>query len=528
MPHLLIENARIWSAGRPGFADCAVIADGQFTFVGDAADAPESAGEQRLDCGGRVVLPGLIDSHIHMLGGGMGLSTLCLAEATSREDFVRRVGEYAATLAPAEWVIGWGWSTEGWAKPEQPAKEWLDDVCAGRPVCLKRMDFHSAVVNSAALRLAGITASGPADREGGAIDRAEGGEPTGILRENAMRLVQKHIPKPTIDEQVAALRRAEQHALAHGITAVADIPFLKELPVYERLAAAGPGMRFFVYPIARDWAAAVEQVRSFQGRDGRLRIAGLKTFMDGSLGSRTAYMHEPFLGDGGRPTSSRGLLADGIANGGLEGKLRAAKAAGLQPMIHAIGDAANTLLLDAYLEAFGDRVGQIRCRAEHAQHLAHDDIPRFGLHGVIASMQPHHKAGEALYAEAVVGKERCETTYAFRSLIDAGATVAFGSDWPVVTLSPFVGIDTAVTGRGLNGETWQPHQNVTVEEALRGYTIAGAHAVHAEREIGRIEPGYRADFCIVDRSPFDDDVDIAPTRVIGTYVDGKCAYSANV
>jgi hypothetical protein len=524
MPDLLIENARIWSAGRRELAECAVVKGGRFTFVGRRSDAPDVAGTQRLDCSGRVVLPGLIDSHIHMLGGGMGLATLCQAEATSRQDFIRRVREYAATLAPDDWVIGWGWSTEGWDKPEQPTKDWLDGACGGRPACLKRMDFHSAVVNSEALELAGITASGPADPEGGTIDRDAAGEPTGMLREHAMRLVQQHMPRPTVEEQLAALRRAEQHALKHGITAVGDIPFLKELPAYEMLAAQGSHLRFFVYPISSDWRKAAARAQQFTGRQGWVQITGLKTFVDGSLGSRTAFMHEPFLDAAGNPTDNRGLLSDGIADGSLQEKLRAARDAELQPIAHAIGDAANTLLLDAYAEVFGDDVAEARCRAEHAQHLTYEDIPRFGLLGVIASMQPYHKAGEALYAEQVVGTDRCETTYAFRSLHDAGAVVAFGSDWPVVTLDPFAGIETAVTGRDLRGGVWQTQQNLSVEQALLGYTAAAAYALKAEREIGRIEPGCRADFCIVEPSPFDADAELAATRVVATYVEGRCVY----
>ncbi|MFG0252899.1 MAG: amidohydrolase, partial [Phycisphaerales bacterium JB038] len=479
MSTLIIENASIWIDAGERFAECAVVENGRFSFVGDTADAPTPAGATRLDAGGRVVLPGLIDSHIHMLGGGMGLSTLCLADARSREEFIDRVRAYAATLDPNDWVIGWGWSTESWAHPEDPCKEWLDDACGERPACLKRMDFHSAVVNSVALELAGISAAGPDDPESGTIDRRADGEPTGLLREHAMRLVQQHMPRPTSAQQVEALRRAEAHALEHGITAVADIPFLKELPAYEMLAEQGPGLRYFVYPITQDWATGAERLAAWQGEAGRVRVTGLKTFMDGSLGSRTAYMHEPFLDDAGRPTDNRGLLSDGIADGALQEKLRAAKEAGLQPMIHAIGDAANTLILDAYEEVYGTSSREARPRVEHAQHLALEDLPRFGLLGAIASMQPYHKAGEALYAESVVGRDRCETTYAFSSLLESGALLAFGSDWPVVTLNVFAGVHTAVTGRGYDGEVWQPQQNLTVDQALRAYTSGGAYAVGA-------------------------------------------------
>jgi predicted amidohydrolase YtcJ len=527
MATLIIENAQIWTDAGEHFAECAVVDDGCFTFVGAAAEAPVLSNAKRLDVGGRVVLPGLIDSHIHMLGGGMGLSTLCLADARSRRDFVERLRAYAATLGPDEWVIGWGWSTESWNEPEDPTKEWLDEACGGRPACLKRMDFHSAVVNSAALKLAGISAAGPDDPESGQIDRGPDGEPTGMLREHAMRLVQNHLPKPTPAEQVEALRRAEAQALQHGITAVADIPFLKEMPAYEKLAATGPGLRYFVYPVTQDWRKGAEQLAAWRGQTGRVRLAGLKTFMDGSLGSRTAYMHEPFLDEAGKPTDNRGLLSDGIAEGALQEKLRAAQQAGLQPMIHAIGDAANTFLLDAYEEVFGEASREARPRIEHAQHLAYEDLPRFGLLGAIASMQPYHKAGEALYAEAVVGRDRCETTYAFRALHESGAMLAFGSDWPVVTLNVFVGIDTAVTGRGLDGEIWQPQQSVTIDQALRGYTSGGAYAVGAETEIGRIAPGYRADFCILDRSPWDAEATIAETQVLATYLDGERAYAAD-
>lgn len=520
---LVIDNARIWSDGQVGFASSAAVRDGRFVAVGSLDRSLVGPRTQRLDAGARVVIPGLIDSHIHMLGGGQQLQKLWLRQVADRREFAQHVARWAAALPPGGWVLGGRWSTESWAAPHQPVKEWVDGVSGDHPLYLTRMDGHSVLVNSVALHLAGITADGPPDPPGGVIDRDPAtGEPTGILRDAAMSLVGRLIPPAKIDEKVQALRRAIDEALAHGLTAVADIPDIDDLAAYERLASSDVGMRLFLYFTADDWAEAARRVRAFQGKPGRVEARGLKIYLDGSLGSRTACMAEPYLGNPPGKPQWRGLLRAGIEDGGLERNLMAAREAGLQPIAHAIGDQANHIYLDALQATFPDP-GAARCRAEHVQHVLPEDLARYGNLGVIASMQPYHKADDGRYAEAYIGSARCASSYAYKTLLDTGAVLVFGSDWPVVSLNPFPGIETAVTGRTLDGRTWQTRQDITVTEALRCYTSRGAYAAFAEDDLGRIAPGYRADFVILDRSPFDPDVDWSAIRPVAVYVDGEIA-----
>jgi predicted amidohydrolase YtcJ len=521
---LVIDNARIWSDGLVGFAEFAAVRDGRFILVGDREEAIIGSDTRRIDAQGRVVIPGIIDSHLHMLSGGQQLLRLPLRDARDRQDFIRRVAEWANGLPPDAWILGGRWSVESWSVPQQPTKEWVDDAAGDHPLYLPRMDGHSALVNSVALRRAGITNDGPPDPAGGVIDRdPRTGEPTGILREQAMDLVARHIPAPTMRDKVTALRQAAATALQHGITAVTDLPTIDDLPAYEQLAQYDPGVRFFIYPTAGDWAEAAEIVRNFQGRPGWVAVAGFKGYMDGSMGSRTAYMREPFLGNTPDRPRWRGLLRDGIEDGRFERNVAAAHALGLQTIAHAIGDEGNHVLLNVLEAVYAEDLAAARCRGEHAQHLLPQDIGRFGRLGVIASMQPYHKADDGRYAEDYIGAERSRWSYAYRSLLDTGAVLVFGSDWPVVTLDPFLGMEAAVTGRTLDGRRWQTQESIPVTEALRSYTSRGAYAVFAENEIGRIAPGYRADFVILNRSPFAADVQWGEIRPLAVFVEGRSA-----
>lgn len=524
---VVIQNARIWSDGLPGFAAFAAVRDGEFVYVGDAA--PEWIGPQTvvLDARQRLVLPGLIDSHVHMLGGGTGLAQLQLRDAADKDEFIARIARWSDQLRPGKWILGGRWSVESWTSPEAPRKEWIDEVTAGHPLYLPRMDGHSALVNSAALELAGITRDGPDDPEGGVIDRdPQTREPTGILRESAMRLVSRFIPEPTVDDKVDALRAAMHHALAHGITSVSDVASIGDLPAYELLAAdENLPMRLFVYATADDWADAAEIIKSFQGREDWIEVNGLKTYLDGSLGSRTAMMRDPYLGNRPDQPQWRGLFREGVEDGRFDANLAAAQRAGLQPIVHAIGDQANRFLLSTYAAHF-DHLRAARCRSEHAQHLLPDDIQRFGDLGVIASMQPYHKADDGRYAEAIIGPYRARSSYAYKSLLDAGAVLAFGSDWPVVSINPMLGVEAAVTGRTLAGEIWQPQENLTVGEALRCYTTRAAYAMFEDDRLGRIAPGYRADFVILSASPFDAEPKWSEIHPVAVYVDGVMRYEA--
>jgi predicted amidohydrolase YtcJ len=519
---LAIVNAKIWSDGRTGFAEFAGIKDGKFVYVG-STPAKVSA-KVMMSMGGKVVIPGLIDSHIHMLGGGQSLSLLDLRPSTSKENFVSRVQDWAKALGPKDWIIGQGWSVESWQVQESPRKEWLDLVTGGRPAFLERMDGHSCVVNSAALKLAGITKDGPKDPPGGVIDRDANGEPTGVLRENAASLVSRLLPQPTPAQSLANLKLAIRHANANGITSVSDIPSLSDLPIYAKLSKEPKqSMRFLLYPTPGSWITAIPVANGFNGMPNWVRVNGLKAYMDGSLGSHTAYMHGPFSENPPDKKDWRGLPMPAALDGTYAKYFAAAGKSKLQPIVHAIGDEANHLLLDL-LQANVPNLKTARARSEHAQHLLPADIPRFAQLGVIASMQPYHKADDGRYAEKHIGAERCHSSYAYKRLLDSGVVLAFGSDWPVVDLNPFLGMEAAVTGRIMTGSIWEPQNNITVAEALRSYTTAGAYAAFAESQIGKIEVGYKADFVVLNQSPFGASPDWKAIKPTSVFVEGRKVY----
>lgn len=521
---LVVRNAQIWSDGLPAFAECLAVKDGRFVHIGEFSAVWVGPETIVVDAEQRVILPGLIDSHIHMLSGGLGLRQVDLRPASDRNDFIRRVREYAAGLAADAWVQGGRWSVESWDEPESPRREWIDEVTGGRPAYLIRMDGHSALANSEALRRAGIDRNGPPDPEGGVIDRDPNGEPTGILRESAMYLVSRLIPPASETDQLDALRAAMRHANAHGITAVGDIPGLGSLELYERLTSEETTVRFFLYPVVAEVGVAANRLRNFAAVPAWRELRGFKAYLDGTLGSRTALMREPFLGNPEGQEDWRGLFREGVTDGRFERNVRAAQTLGLQTIAHAIGDEANHFLLSTVADAYGSSLRDARCRSEHAQHLLPDDIERFARLGVIASMQPYHKADDGRYAEDYLGEERCRSSYAFKSLLDRGAVLVFGSDWPVVSIDPFLGVEAAVTGRTLDGRIWMPQENLTIAEALRCYTSRAAFGLKAEDEIGRIAIGLRADFVVLDRSPFAERVEWAAVKPWRTYVEGRVVY----
>ncbi len=520
---LIVVNARLWTADpdRPT-AEAMTVRDGLIVAVGTRAEAERACpGAEILDCGGRRVTPGLIDSHLHLVSGGASLGRLAMRDLADRRAFVDAVAARARQVRPGGWLLGRGWSTDSWANPSTPTRDWIDPVTGDVPALLHRMDGHCALANTAALRLAGIDRADVPDPPGGAIERDAAGRPTGILKESAIELVAARVPPAGLEEQVTDSLAAMREANRFGVTAVATMSEWADVAALQRVHADGRDtLRVAVYVMEADWTAFVDRVRAMPVRDDRLWIAGFKAFVDGSLGSRTAYMREPFAD---RP-DTRGLLSDTmLAPGRMSANLDAADAAGLQSAIHAIGDEANHLLLNLYADLAARRGARDRRqRIEHAQHLLPDDIPRFARQGVIASMQPFHKADDARYAEVAIGPRRCRSSYAFRDLLASGATLAFGSDWPVVTVNPMAGVHAAVTGRTLDGRTWMTHQNLTVEEALTGYTRGAAFALHRERRIGRLAPGMLADFTVFETDPLSvRPDDLAEVRVASTYVGGR-------
>lgn len=536
---LIVRNAKIWTGNRESpSAEAFAIADGSFVAVGRETDVMKlkSANTTILDAHGRRVIPGLIDSHLHLISGGQQLGRLNLRDVKDRKEFVQAVRDYVASRKPGEWVLGGRWSTESWADPAQPTRQWIDAATGETPALLERMDGHGALANSAALKLAGIDAKGPDDPPGGRIERdPDTHEPTGILKEGAIDLVRKHIPPASAAELRAALSMSMREANRFGITCVHTMSNWSDVAVLRAARqAAELNLRVRVYVMEDDWAPYHSR-KNWDQDDDWLRISGFKQFADGSLGSRTAYMAEPFADMPG----NRGLPQEVIKPPKrLEDACFEVGRDYYGCAVHAIGDQANHEVLGVYERLrprlvdctldwcmSGRPIPQVRI--EHVQHLLPEDIARFAQIGVIASMQPLHKADDGRYAEAAIGKERCKTSYAFRSLLDAGATLAFGSDFPVVTLDPFKGMHAAVTGRTLDGKVFVPEQNITAEEALTAYTRGGAEACGEPSRLGIISVGALADFAILN----DDILSIKPddlpnTWVAYTYVGGKQVWPA--
>ncbi len=532
---LVVVNGAVWTGAGADVQGVAIV-DRRIAAVGSNAGIQRWIGDRTevIDAGGRRVIPGITDSHMHIVSGGEHLGRLNLREVTSKEEFVGRVAEAVretrvSTGSDSTWLTGGRWSVESWTEPASPRKEWIDAVSEGTPVFLSRMDGHQGLANSEALRLAGIDASGPVDPAGGVIGRdAESGEPTGILKDAAMGLVSGRIPAPSEDELYAALLRAMKHVNALGITSVHDMSGRGDLTAMFRAHREGTmTTRIRKYLAVADWASVIEQVKNFEAQDAWFRVPGFKAYMDGSLGSRTAYMYRPYSDaepDGDYPW---GILSDTASPPKrLRWMIERADAAGLQSAVHAIGDEGNHILLDAYASVRRKNgAGVARHRVEHAQHLLPEDIARFAELGVVASMQPYHKADDGRYAEKALGEERLRGSYAFRSLIESGALVVFGSDWPVVNCNPFKGMAAAVTGRTLDGKIWIPEESITIEQALRAYTVHPPVACGMEAEVGTLEVGKLADMVILSRDVLRvDSREIDTTRAVVTIVGGRVVF----
>ncbi len=526
---LIVMNARVWTGDphRPT-AEAFAVRGGRFVEVGKTATVQRWQGPATMIVDAREarITPGLIDAHVHFVGGGLQLSRVDLRQAHDRESFATAVAEQARRLPPGEWILGGRWSTESWAGAPLPSRDWIDAVTADHPTLLSRMDGHSGLANSLALRLAGIDASGPPDPVGGTIDRDPAtGEPTGILREAALDLVSRLVPQDSPALRQTAIAAACTEANRHGITCVHTMSAWEELA---SLAAAREEGRLSVrvrfYVSEEDWLPWLDAAGQFPSNEV-LRVVGFKQFMDGSLGSRTALMAAPYSDNPPEKPGWRGL-ATAMAQDAdrLLHMCKAADDRGFGLAIHAIGDQANHDLLGLYesvMKANGPRQTRI-LRIEHAQHLLPDDLARFAGLGVIASMQPLHKADDARYAEQALGAERCRTSYAFRSLVEQGTTLAFGSDWPVVSLNPFAGLKAAVTGRSIEGSPFVPEQNLTVEQALRGYTTGGAAAAGDATDLGRVAVGFLADFTILNEDPLTMEPErLAEIRVRSTWLGGR-------
>ncbi len=500
---LAIKGARVWTGdSTQAWAEAVAVQGDKIIAVGSTAEIDKLIGAttEVIVADGGMLVPGFIDTHVHFLDGGSTLASVQLRDAATPEEFTKRVADFARKVEPGEWITGGTWDHTNWGG-ELPNRAWIDSVTPDNPVWVMRLDGHMGVGNSLALRLAGVDAETP-DIAGGEIVRDADGRPTGVLKDNAMDLVLEAMPELT-DRQLDEFLEAAMHYVAsNGVTSVHDMYDVtfeswRSLETYRRARASGRLItRIYAVTPLRDWEKLSNYVAGHGRGDEWLRIGGVKGLMDGSLGSHTAAFLEPYSD---APDDSGFLLAplDEVRE-----RIAGADAAELQLNVHAIGDKTIRDLLDIYYDvekANGPR--DRRFRIEHAQHIHPDDLPRFRIQNVIASMQPYHAIDDGRWAENVIGAERIKTTYAFRSLIDSGAHVAFGSDWFVAPASPLEGIYAAVTRRtidGRNPDGWVPEQKISVQQALRAYTYEGAYAAFEEDIKGTLKPGMLADMVLLD------------------------------
>lgn len=476
--------------------------------------------DYRLDGEGRVMLPGMIDAHVHVMGIGFGALTLDLSASTSLEDALAKIKTFAEENPGRPWILGRGWNQEKWGLGRFPTAAELDAVVPDRPVWLERVDGHAAWGNTLAITTAGVTAK-TADPAGGKIIRDARGGPAGVFVDNAVQLVAAEVPAPRPEDRDLALAKAQEVLLGYGVTAVADMgTTLADWNTYRRAGDSGRlAIRIMTYADSFDTLETVAGPEpSVWLYDDKLRMGGIKLYLDGALGSRGASLKAPYHDDPG----AKGLPL--LTPAQLRNLMSRAAMDNFQTAVHAIGDAANAEVLAAIEELSETYEGDRRWRIEHAQIVDPADLPLLGKHGIIASMQPLHQTSDRLMAEARLGPERLEGAYPWRSVMKVGGRLAFGSDAPVEPADPWAGMAAAISRTDANGQPfggWHPEETVSRETALAGFTADAAFAGFAEGRFGRLVPGERADFLLVDRDPLmASPDDIRQTRVIGVWIGG--------
>lgn len=520
-------NGQVWAGGDTTHLAQAIAIEGErITAIGTTAAIRKLVGPRTriVELSGAFVTPGFIDSHVHFIEGGLSLDQVDLRQAKTPQAFAALIAQVAARKKPGEWVRYGSWDHELWGG-ELPTRDWIDKDTPDTPVFVTRLDGHMALANSAALKLAGIDEKTP-DPAGGTIVRDQAGRPTGVLKDLAQDLMTQSIPAESESQLDRALNLATAHALSAGITQVHDMAMgtWRSLETYQRALARNElRLRIYSFVPLGDGKRMADYVAAHGRGSDWLRWGALKGYVDGSLGSTTAWFYQPYSDAPqtsglilGQPDVQRRYIAD-------------ADRAGLHVVVHAIGDRANDWLLDTYRSVAAENGPRDRrFRIEHAQHLTQDAIRRFAQQGVIASMQPYHAIDDGRWAEKRIGAERLKGTYAFRSLLDAGAALSFGSDWTVAPIEPLMGIYAATTRRtidGANPDGWQPQQKITVEQAVRAYTQANAYAGFQEKSLGKIAPGYLADFVVLSGNLFETNpLEIPNLKILRTVVGGRDAF----
>lgn len=520
--NLILTNANIWTGNsQQKSAQAMAIAGDTILAIGTNEAIQQYKGESTevVDAQGQFVTPGFIDPHVHLFMGGNSLLSVQLRDAKTPEEFTQKIGTYAKTLKTGEWVLEGNWDHTMWGG-ELPTKEWIDAITKDNPVVIYRLDGHMVLANSLALKLAGIDKNTP-DVPGGEIIRSANGEPTGILKDNAMIPVLSQIPTMSPAEKERSFKAAMNYFLANGVTTFHDLDSVECYTTAKRLKEKGElKMRVYaIHPIYK-WN---QPIAPKEQSDKWIKTGGVKGFVDGSLGSHTAAFHDDYTdkpNDKGFFIHEKEDLYQWISD---------ADKADLQIMVHAIGDSAIHSLLNIFEKVISENgIKDRRMRVEHVQHIAPRDIKRFAELGIIASVQPYHAIDDGRWAEEVIGAERIKTTYAFKALIDGKAKVAFGSDWPVAPASPLAGIYAATTRQTLDGKNpdgWVAEQKVTVEQALLAYTRDAAYASFDEDIKGTLEVGKLADFVILNG----DLLTVEPSairdlEILETYVGGEKVY----
>ncbi|KAF1705563.1 amidohydrolase [Pseudoxanthomonas suwonensis] len=522
-------------ASQPQATAIAWDRDGRIVATGTAAELRHRFPQARhVDAGDATVIPGLIDAHAHVMELGYALLRADLSGATSTQEVVQRLQAYAATAPEDAWIIGWGWDQNLWPGARFPTAADLDAAFPDRPVWLSRIDGHAAWANSAAMRAAEALDGarrfdGDWQPDGGRIER-EGNRATGVFVDGAMALVQRAVPPPDEAWRARALEQALQAAVANGLTGVHDMGVSRaDLALMRRFADEGRlPLRISAYADGdREALADLCEHGRYQHPGGRLQMKGVKLFVDGALGSRGAALLEDYSDAPG----NRGLLVTDPAAYGAA--VIRARDCGLQVASHAIGDRGNRIVLDTYQQALAGQGARPdhRWRVEHAQVVAPDDIPRFASLRLVASMQPTHATSDMGWAAERLGEERLAGAYAWRRFLDLGVPLALGSDFPVEQVDPRLGLQAAVTRQDRDGQPpggWLPGQRLTALEALRGFTVEAARAGHDESRVGRLVPGLRADFVVLDRDPLAiPGGELSRLQVRSTWGDGQPVHTAD-
>ncbi|WP_076072861.1 amidohydrolase [Sphingomonas montana] len=521
----LIDNINGYTIDQTGrvqrFTGMLIDKAGRVAKLYQSGDTREKWLDFKLDAKGRTLLPGLIDAHGHVMELGFRATELDLAGSTSLADAKAKLADYARERTTPIWIRGGGWNQERWGLGRFPTAADIDGVVRDRPVALARVDGHAMLANSAALAAAGITAKTP-DPAGGRIERDAKGNPTGVLVDAAQALLERAIPQPLPRERDVALASAQDQLLAFGIVATADMGTTPDdWNTYRRAGDAG---RLRIRLIS--YAGGIEPMLSIAGTaptpwlyDTHLKMVGVKLYDDGALGSRGAWLKRPYAD----AANQRGLPF--LDDTRLRNLMSRAAMDGFQVAIHAIGDAANAQALDAIEEVALTYKGDRRWRIEHAQIVDPADLKRFGRNGIVASMQPVHQTSDRTMAEARLGEARLAGAYAWKSMVDAGAKLAFGSDYPVESPDPFAGIAAAISREDPSGQPpggWHPEQKVDLPTALAAFTSGAAYASFTENMLGSLAPGHLADFILVDTDPFAaTPMQIRATKVQETWIGGK-------